>query len=187
MITLREFLEVIDYRITEGSEYCWESFGPNAYSLDHWDGNHDGCGLHIVFDKQDQTVYKVEAHDYTNERSYRLIHPDFQQAYADECKSKNIDDVAYDGVKYTDLESVDDWISKASAIFAGEDYDTRVSIPLDIPQTDLYNYMLLAHERDMTLNELVEDALRQAINELEKDPEGFKIRAEKWKQSQVNT
>ena len=34
MITLKDYLEAIDYRITGGSEYQWKCFGPNARYLD---------------------------------------------------------------------------------------------------------------------------------------------------------
>jgi hypothetical protein len=40
--------------------------------------------------------------------------------------------------------------------------------------------MKLAHERDMTFNQLVEEALRTAIEEHKRDPEGMKQRATDW-------
>ena len=61
----------------------------------------------------------------------------------------------------------DDFIQKCLAIREGEDYDTRVSIPIDIPDEVLLQYMKLAHERDMTFNQLVEEALQHAIDEYE--------------------
>ena len=33
-MNLKDFMEVIDYKITEGSEYQWSCFGNNAYTLD---------------------------------------------------------------------------------------------------------------------------------------------------------
>ena len=41
MITLKEWMELVDYRITEGSDYCWSCYGPDAYSLDSWNGDQD--------------------------------------------------------------------------------------------------------------------------------------------------
>jgi len=51
------------------------------------------------------------------------------------------------------------------AIIAGEDYDTRVQVPVDFTDEELLTYMKLAHERDITFNQLVEEALRAAIDE----------------------
>jgi hypothetical protein len=74
---------------------------------------------------------------------------------------------AWDDVDYIDLEVDDDFIQKCLAIKAGETYDTRVQVPVDFSDEDLLKYMKLAHERDMTFNELVEEALRHAIEEVE--------------------
>jgi hypothetical protein len=41
--------------------------------------------------------------------------------------------------------------------------------------------MKLAHERDMKFNDFVEQALREAIEEHKRDPEGMKAKAERWK------
>jgi len=74
---------------------------------------------------------------------------------------------AWDDVDYVDLDVADDFIQKALAIRAGENYDTRVQVPVDFSDEELLQYMKLAHERDMTFNEFVEEALRHAISEYE--------------------
>ncbi len=181
MITLKQWMETVDYRITEGSQFCWNCFGDNAYTLDSWDGNQDGATLTITFDTQTQEVYEVQAHDYRNERSYRMINPDYAKVFDDEMKRRNIDDFAWDEVKFTDLETDEDWLEKARAIFLGKEYDDRITIPLDIPDGELLKIMLAAHERDMTFNQFVEEALKHAIDEFRRDPEGAKAKALKWK------
>ena len=80
MITLKQFLELISYKITESTEFQWECYGNNARSIDSWDGNQNGHSLSIIFDTMDQTVYEVQAHDYKNNRAYRVINPDFVNA-----------------------------------------------------------------------------------------------------------
>lgn len=179
MITVKEFMEVVDYRITEGSDYGWDCFGSHAYTLSSWNGEHDGHSFNIVFDTEHQTVYQVEAFDYAHNRAYRLMHPDCVEDYRKESSLRNIDpDEALDEIRFVDLETVEDFIEKAQAIIAGEDYDTRVSIPLNIPQDDLLIIFKAAHERDMTLNEFVEEALKTMIADFEHDPEEFKARAQ---------
>jgi hypothetical protein len=166
MITVKEFMELIDYKITEGSGYGWQCFGPNAYRLDSWNGSHDGHSVSIVFDTHTQEVYEASAYDYRNERAYRLINPDYKFAHDDEASGRGVDtNQAWDDVNYTDLEVDDEFIQKALAIVAGEDYDTRVQVPVDFTDQELLTYMKIAHERDITFNELVEEALRHAINE----------------------
>jgi hypothetical protein len=170
MITLKEFMEVIDYRVTEGSDYTWPCFGDEAkpYTLSAWNGDHDGWSFNITFDTGTQEVYMVESCDYKRGRAYRLINSDFKQDYFDYANQHNpkYRDAAWDDIDYTDLEEDDDWIQKALAIRNDEDYDTRVSVPLELPDDALFHLMKMAHEQDITLNQMVEKLLREEISRL---------------------
>lgn len=164
MITLKEWMELVEYRITEGSDYCWNCYGPNAYTLDSWNGDHDGYSMSITFDTKDQTVYETTVCDYSRQRAYRLINPEFKSANENEANSKDVDfKEAWDNVNYVDLDIDDDFIQKALAIRAGEDYDTRVDVPLVLEDDQLFELMKLAHEKDVTLNTLVEEMLQTFI------------------------
>jgi len=170
MITMKEWMELVDYKITEGGEYGWGCYGPNSYTLDSWNGIHGtgGYSFSIVFSTKSQKVYEVSMCDYTNDRAYRMINPKNQEKHAKEALARNVNlNEAWDCVDYIDLDVVDDFIQKALAIRAGESYDTRVQVPVDFSDEELLQYMKLAHERDMTFNELVEEALRHAISEYE--------------------
>jgi hypothetical protein len=155
MITLKEWMEVANYRITEGSDYY--AYG-GAYALTSWNGDQDGYSLEIIFNQKTQEVYEVQACDYKHQRAYRLVHSD----HRDETLLKKAWDQV-DEVEWTDLESDDDWIQKALAIVAGEDYDTRVSIPIDLPEAELMVLFKAAHEADMTFNDFVEKILREKL------------------------
>ena len=72
---LKDWMEIVEYRITEGSDYGWQCYGPNVHMLDSWNGEQDGHSFSVIFDTKNQTVYEVQAHDYTNQRAYRWINP----------------------------------------------------------------------------------------------------------------
>ena len=181
MITLKEWMEVCDYRITEGGEFCWKCYGSDAYTLNSWDGDHDGHSFGIIFDTKTQEVYEVQAHDYKNNRAYRIINSAYVESYQKESQANDcMFDDAWDSVKYVDLDLDSDWIEKAQAIYNGDDYDTRVEIEVRFSDEDLLTYMKAAHERDMTFNEFAEEALKQAMADYERDPEEFKNRFEKF-------
>jgi hypothetical protein len=170
MITMKEWMELVDYKITEGGEYGWSCYGPNAYCLDSWNGIHGtgGYSFSIIFSTKTQKVYEVTMCDYTNDRAYRMIAKNKQEKHRKESELLNVNlNEAWDDVDYVDLDVVDDFIQKALAIRAGEDYDTRVQVPVDFSDAELLQYMKLAHERDMTFNEFVEEALRHALEEVE--------------------
>ena len=168
MITIKEFMEIVDYKITEGSDFCWQCYGPDAYRLDSWNQDQDGHSVSIVFDTKTHVVYEATAYDYKRTRAYRLINPDFAQAHRDEAKDRDVNEnQAWDDVNYVDLDIDDNFIQKALAIVADEDYDTRVDMPLELPEDQLFELMKMAHERDITLNQLVEDLLKQFIADAE--------------------
>lgn len=171
MITLKDFMETVDYRITEGNAYGWQCFGPNAYSLDSWNGDQDGHTVNIIFDTKDQTVYQAMVYDYARNRAYRMTNPDFKEAFDTECQNRDILDMAWEDdegnpIKYVDLEVEEDFIEKARSIVNGEDYDTRIQVPVEFTDEELLTYMKMAHDRDMTFNAFVEMTLKAAIDEI---------------------
>lgn len=170
MITLKQFMEIVDYRITEGSDYTWSCYGDRAYSLDSWNGDHNGHSLTIIFDTGTQEVYEVQAHDYLHNRAYRMVNPNFAPQMMIESSDRNVDDrEAWEGVNYVDLDVEEDFLEKAQAIVNEEDYDTRVQIPVNFTDDELLTYMKMAHERDMTFNEFVEEALRTQLELLKNE------------------
>lgn len=173
MITLKDFMEVVGYRITEGSDYGWTCFGHNAYTLDSWNGDQEGHTVSIVFDTRTQEVYQALAYDYARERAYRITNPEYKAAFDQEYVNRDILDMAWerdDGtpVKYIDLDVDEDFLDKAYAICNDQEYDTRVQVPVNFTDEELLKYMTIAHERDITFNQLVEEALRLAIEEAQK-------------------
>jgi len=191
MITMKEWMELVDYRITEGSEYGWECYGPNSYTLDSWNGVHGkgGYSFSIVFSTKSQKVYEVSMCDYTNDRAYRMINPKNVEKHHKEAEHRSVlENQAWDDVNYVDLDVDDDFFQKALAIKDGDDYDTRVLVPVDFSDEELLQYMKMAHERDMTFNDFVEEALRHALVEVEagrltkEDAEKFKV-GYKWPES----
>ena len=105
MITLKDFLPAVHYRITEGSDFGWICYGPNAFALDSWDGDPDGVASSVIFDTKTQEVYEVQLVDYSQNKAWRVINPDFIPAYNNECNSRGHNrNEAWDDVEYTDVD-----------------------------------------------------------------------------------
>ncbi|WP_353479886.1 hypothetical protein [Haliscomenobacter sp.] len=173
---MKEFMELVDYRITEGDTYGWQCFGPNSYQLSSWNGVHGagGWSANIVFSTRSQKVYEVSVCDYTLDRAYRMINPDYVKKHEKEAKNRGVNmNEAWDAVNYVDLEVDDDFMQKVLAIKAGEEYDTRVQVPVEFTDEELLTYMKAAHDLDITFNEFVVQAITQAIQAHEADPKGF--------------
>jgi len=169
MITMKEWMELVDYKITEGSDYGWSCYGPNAYTLDSWNGVHGkgGYSFSIIFSTKTQKVYEVSMCDYTNDRAYRMINPKNVEKHRKEAteRGSNLNE-AWEDVDYVDLEVDDDFIQKALAIRAGEDYDNSVSVPIDLPDDLLLQAALEAHKRNITLNAYINMALADLIEQV---------------------
>lgn len=153
MITLKDWMDLVDmyYEITEGSDYHYND--QILYALNSWEhDSFDGYVSSIIYDPIDvQRVYFVEVCDYKNQRAYR-------RAYAEPT-----DVVAWDSVEWVNLETDEDFIEKATAIKNGEDYDTRISIPLTLKNDEMLALFMIAHERDMTFNAFVEQIIKQKL------------------------
>jgi predicted DNA-binding ribbon-helix-helix protein len=49
--------------------------------------------------------------------------------------------------------------------------DNRVDVPIELTDEEWYTLMRMAHDRDITLNQLVEEILAAEINRIEKEQE----------------
>ena len=164
MISLKEYMECIDYQISDGHEYLWSCYGYNAHSFDS-SNVYDNNNISIIFDKKNQTVYEMSAHDYVNNRAYRWINPEYLESIKKESSTRGVNfRQAWDDVNYVDLETSSDILEKSRCIFKGEPYDTRVEVPIDLEDSELFTLMYMAHEKDITLNTLVRDILIKELN-----------------------
>ena len=50
----------------------------------------------------------------------------------------------------------------------GNEYDTRVMVPVDLDDDTLMKLFTIAHEQDITLNQLVENILTELISSTKK-------------------
>lgn len=161
MITLKDWIELISYRISGGSEYQWQCFGPNARFIDCESANYSTSA---VFDSATQEMFQVEIYDTARRVNYVFIPEAHRAAHVDEAKERNINFNDND-FKTVDLEVIEDWLEKAQAIIAGQEYDTRVIVPVNFDDAELLKIFMAAHELDITFNQFVVRAIEAAIAE----------------------
>ena len=167
MITLKQWLELANYKITEGERYLWDCYGTNTFILVSWNGinGRGGYNTDIVFDTKTQTVYEVSVYDFTNERAYRMINPQYADAHVQEASTRSVDmNTAWDNVDYIELDVEEDFTEKATAILSGQDYDTRVMVSLELDHDLELETYRCAHKLDITVNEYMERILRELVD-----------------------
>lgn len=90
---LESYLDKIQYRITGGSEFWWDCYGPNAWSI-------EGHNTDAVFDRVTQMVYEVSL-TCNDGKCYKWVDPDFVDRYVQESKNRGFDPwIAYDDVSF---------------------------------------------------------------------------------------
>ncbi len=164
-MNLKNWMETVGYKITEGGEYGWSCYGSNAYCLDSYSQGGQ-YSTSVIFDTVDQKVYEVSVCDEKNNRAYRIIDSSVKHLHKEEAAKRNVVDEAWEDVKWTDLELFEDWEEKAKAIIAGEEYDTRILVPLTLEQEELDRLMEMAKAEGITLDALVEKILLNMIETL---------------------
>lgn len=156
--------EALEHKIAGGSEFQWNCW-TNARYLDY---ETDYAHASVVFNTNTQEVYCAEVNDKENNyKPYRWMNSLYKQLYVDEAIQRKVDpNLAWDDTTWYDLETSEDWLDKASAIMSGLEFDERVKVPIDLDNDSLFKLMMMAHERDITLNKMIEIALRAEIDRI---------------------
>jgi len=151
-------MSAFDYKITDGSEYLWKCY-PDARFLNF---ESEYAYVSVVHCTTANVVYEVTIENKNDASPHRWINPDFIDAHDAESNERNINPaIAWDDVRYIDVNSVDEFLTKAGSIFNGVELDTEVEI--NLPDDELLEHLLAAHKQDITFNEYVNNALRAVI------------------------
>lgn len=166
---LKEAIEAFEYKIVGGAEFQWSCW-PNARYID-FDSEYGDAS--VTYNTQTQRVYSLSVSPasvsvYADQRPYRWTDPEFKQAHDTESNLRGVDPTnAWDDVQWVDLETPEDFLVKANAIFNGEPFDTRIEVPLNLSDEDFTRIAKMAHENDITFNSMVENILRRVIDQLQ--------------------
>lgn len=152
---LENWLKAVNYRITEGREYRFASTVP-ALFVSYWDGDSSGVSAECIYSENTYTIIQMTVSAYSTNKSYRWTNPEY--------RGHVTDNYAYDDVLYIDLELEEDILEKMTKIVNYESYDTRVSVPLEMGEDELFTLMSQAHAKDVTLNQYVTSILEEYIN-----------------------
>jgi predicted HicB family RNase H-like nuclease len=165
-MNLSKVNEAFSHKITSGSDYGWQCWDDARY-LDY---ESDFAHVSVVYNTNTQYVYQAEVsvkrEAWDEDKSpYRWLDPRYKDAMLSEAKQRNVDaNQAWDDVKWVDLEVEEDFLEKATAIFNGEECDTRVQFPIDIDDDLILKLAMEAHKRDITLNKMIEIILQEVID-----------------------
>lgn len=176
MITLNQFLEMIDYKIDYGMPIMINEpkpYGENPHEMEcHTPSDvKSGSNEHIAtvtFDTKTREVYEAIVSDNDRGIFYRLLNPMYKEDILTWEEQNNDGDDEYKEIL---LETDEDFLTKGRAIFLNKDYDENVAIPLDIDDETLLKLFTRAHELDMKFNDFVIDILEKRIAQIKSEEE----------------
>lgn len=160
---LLEFLQSIEFSINESDPYLWDSFGKHARFLDC--NPFKDCGVSCIFDTKTQHIYEITCYTTTN-NWYRWIDPDYIEKYKKEHKSKNIKfEIACDEAVWDEIDNINDIIRKSKQVVKTGKCDDWVTVDINLDDETLLILAKKAHERDITLNQLIVESLEAFMEE----------------------
>jgi len=164
IISSDQIFQVMDHDVEEFWRYCWNCYGKFAYGVDfNCQSKNEVSFIHNPITRE---VFEITAYDFHNDRAYRWIHPDYVESHIAESEEIGADPHdSYIGGTFIDIDVKQDILDRMIAIADGDDYDTRVTIPIDISDEDLLKLMKQAHELDMTFNNYVEMVIENMLGE----------------------
>jgi len=164
-MNLNEVMAAFNYQVTSSSDYQWNCW-PDCKFMD-FESEHADIG--IVFNVITLEVYEATV-CIKNEQTvgpFRWLNPAFMEALKEESNDRQLDsDIAWDDVKWVDLDLEEDFFEKAVAMFNGEEFDERIQMPIDIDDETFNLLAREAHRRDITFNQLCMEAVQDLMNKV---------------------
>lgn len=153
-------LKAASYTITEGSPYGWTCYSPYAHWLDLENG------ISCVFDRLTREVYELQIAGDDDSTQYRWQDPRKIEAYLRECEARQVDpNAAGEDTQYQTIESEGQAIAMVYKRSHGEGQEDSI-VQINMEDSEMLRLYNLAHERDMTLNEMVTHILIEQIERM---------------------
>lgn len=93
---LDSYLAQVQYKITDGSKFMWDCYGPNAWSI-------EAPNTDAVFDRVTHMVYEVSVTS-GDGTCYKWVDPDWVDKYVQESLTRGFDPwIAYDDVRFNTI------------------------------------------------------------------------------------
>lgn len=164
MSLFQEMIVAADYKISEGSEYLWKCYGPNARFLDFKSEEFE-IEADMVFDSKNQTVYSACL--FLKDKCYRWMNPDFIKAFKEESYDKNIDPrMAYEGTNFNECDVWSDFTEKVNQAFTTGQCSADILVSLEM--TDELQDLIDQFPPETDIEKIIHQALVYQVDKMKK-------------------
>ena len=111
MITIKDWMEGVQYRISDVWHFNWDCFGNNAMGLTSEWGDCGDRTYTVIYDPNTQEVFEVCSYSSLDCTALRWIHPKYKKAYFAEEKLRGVDNLFdfEDATQFTEVNSPGGW------------------------------------------------------------------------------
>ena len=113
MITLKDWLEGVQYRISDIWGFQWDCFGKNAMGIESdWCCDEGGGRTYtITYNPDTKEVFEVCSYSQDDNTALRWINPKYKKAYFAEEKLRGMENVFdfEDVIQFTEVKSPGGW------------------------------------------------------------------------------
>lgn len=159
MKRINAFLRAANWQVTEGTAFGWDCFGPNIRYLIA-SINETDVHASAIFSTESKELYVMELFVAEQNTNRRWINPKYQETYRSAFIARALDPDRADEVSQFIDTDFDDMLRRTTEAFSGPRYS---DIDLHLEEEVAVAAMKVAHGKDITLNELVDEILRDAI------------------------
>jgi hypothetical protein len=179
---LQDVFVAAKFQICGGAEYGWDCFGRNTYMIDFLSRSfepYSNSGS-VVFNRDTQEVCVIEVNfDMTRAEKkdvpFRWVNPKYQEVYKQATLAAGMrEKEAWDDIDFIEkdceseiLEILELSMSHFDGMTCQEELEMYVhtcQIELDLERDELFELMLQAHNRGITLNQLFQEVLEIAVD-----------------------
>jgi predicted HTH domain antitoxin len=166
---IKQLLEKTAYTFESGGRYGWNCYGNAAVFFDFKELLTDFSEVArpvggAIVDIETGNVYEVTVEVSDEELCYRWRDPKFASALDLETVARGEDcEIAWDDIKYTDIEVEQDFLEKFDAIIHRRSFDRRIVVPINLTDEEELLMHRLAHEAGMSTNDFVVQLLEREV------------------------
>lgn len=175
MSFLDKFLTNFDYAVCEGGEYSFAAYGLKTRYMDCHFGDTSSDqyrgSFSVVFDPVEKKIYQYTLYDAGRSVEYVWYDPSVANAARE--ADKQLELLAPSDFPTYETSSEDDIFAKAHAVRLGLGYDTKVTVDMDFDSNseEFLEIAKAAHMMDMSINQFIEHALKNVIEQHESKSE----------------
>ena len=111
MISIKDWMEGVQYRVSDVWDFNWDCFGKNAVGLTSEWGDDGGRTYTVIYDPNSQEVFEVCSYSSLDCTALRWINPKYKKAYFAEEKLRGVDNIFdfEDIIHFTEVKSPRGW------------------------------------------------------------------------------